>query len=88
MNANRLTDQLASCWSAQHVFLYRLTAGLGPFDRNICILTTRGRKTGREISKPLWYYEPYTKWRRPSPDDSPWYRFRRWLAVDIFGWLR
>jgi F420H(2)-dependent quinone reductase len=37
--------------------LYRLTAGLGPFDRNICILTTRGRKTGREISKPLWYYE-------------------------------
>jgi deazaflavin-dependent oxidoreductase (nitroreductase family) len=52
-----LTDQLAGWWSAQHIFFYRLTAGLGPFDRNICILTTRGCKSGREISKPLWYYE-------------------------------
>jgi hypothetical protein len=55
----------------------------------------RNQEKGGKVSpprgprqKPLWYYEPYTKWRRPSPDDSPWYRFRRWLAVDIFGWLR
>ncbi len=52
-----LSGKLAEWLSEQHAFFYRLTGGLGPFDRNICILTTRGRKTGREISKPLWYYE-------------------------------
>jgi deazaflavin-dependent oxidoreductase (nitroreductase family) len=59
MKMDRLSDQLAGWLSAQHVFFYRLTAGLGPFDRHICILTTRGRKTGHEISKPLWYYEQH-----------------------------
>jgi len=54
---NLLRGKLANWLSGQHAFFYRLTGGLGPFDRNICILTTRDRKTGREFSKPLWYYE-------------------------------
>jgi hypothetical protein len=57
MSIGRLTGALANWVSAQHAFFYRLIGGLGPFDRNICILTTRGRKTGRQISKPLWYYK-------------------------------
>ncbi len=57
MGTGQITDELANWLSAQHVLFYRLTAGLGPFERKICILTTCGRKTGREIPKPLWCYE-------------------------------
>ena len=34
-----------------------VTGGFGPFDRSICILTTRGRRSGRDKAKPLCYYE-------------------------------
>jgi hypothetical protein len=44
MTIGRLTGALANWVSAEHAFLYRLTGGLGPVDRNICIVTTRGRK--------------------------------------------
>jgi F420H(2)-dependent quinone reductase len=56
MRVDPLTEWLTTWWSAQHVFFYRLTGGFGPFDQSICILTTRGRRSGREIAKPLWYY--------------------------------
>ena len=57
MKVDPLTEWLTNWWSAQHVFFYRLTGGFGPFDRSVCILTTRGRRSGREIAKPLWYYQ-------------------------------
>ena len=57
MKVDPLTGCLTNWWSAQHVFFYCLTGGFGPFDRSICILTTRGRRSGRDIGKPLWYYE-------------------------------
>jgi len=38
-------------------FFLSFDGGFGPFDRSICILTTHGRKSGRDIAKPLWYYE-------------------------------
>jgi deazaflavin-dependent oxidoreductase (nitroreductase family) len=56
MKVDPLTEWLTNWWSAQHVFFYRLSGGFGPFDRSICILTTRGRRSGRDIAKPLWYY--------------------------------
>ena len=43
--------------SQAHAATYRLWGGWGPLNRNTLILTTRGRKTGREISKPLLYFE-------------------------------
>jgi hypothetical protein len=46
MRVDWLTDQLAGWWSAQHVFFYRLTAGLGPFDCNICIPAARQLTAG------------------------------------------
>ena len=57
MQVDPFTKFFARWGSEAHVFFYRLTGGAGPFDRNICILTTRGRKSGRQISRPLWYYE-------------------------------
>ena len=57
MQVDPVTKFFARCGSEAHIFFYRLTGGAGPFDRNICILSTRGRKTGRTISRPLWFYE-------------------------------
>ncbi len=57
MQVDPFTKFFARWGSEAHVFFYRLTGGAGPFDRNICILTARGRKSGRLISRPLWYYE-------------------------------
>lgn len=57
MRIDPFTRMFARWGSEAHVFFYRLTGGAGPFDRNICILSTRGRKSGRTISRPLWYYE-------------------------------
>jgi len=57
MQVDPFTKFFARWGSEAHIFFYRLTGGSGPFDRNICILSTRGRKTGRTISRPLWFYE-------------------------------
>lgn len=43
--------------SRLHAGLYRLLGGAGFMNRNTLILTTRGRKTGRESSVPLLYVE-------------------------------
>jgi len=43
--------------SRAHSTLYRVLGGSGFFNRNTLILTTRGRKTGRETSIPLLYVE-------------------------------
>lgn len=40
-----------------HTTLYRLVGGRGLLAKNTLILTTRGRKTGREIGIPLLYVE-------------------------------
>lgn len=56
MKVDPLTEWLTNWWSAQHVFFYRLTGGFGPFDQSVCILNTRGRRSGRDLAKPLWYY--------------------------------
>jgi len=40
---------------AFHAWLYRAMGGGGPFNKNTLVLTTRGRKTGREVSTPLLY---------------------------------
>ncbi len=62
-----------------HVAAYRLSGGWGPLNRNTLILTTRGRKSGREISKPLLYFEDRGKIYLVASyggSDSPpaWYR--------------
>jgi deazaflavin-dependent oxidoreductase (nitroreductase family) len=49
--------------SRLHKFLYR-TLGLGRFNvvgHNTLILTTRGRKTGRETATPLFYAEDHDR---------------------------
>ncbi|HUO04570.1 MAG TPA: nitroreductase/quinone reductase family protein [Candidatus Binataceae bacterium] len=43
--------------SGTHVGLYRFLGGGTAANKNTLILTTRGRKTGREIPKPLLYVE-------------------------------
>jgi deazaflavin-dependent oxidoreductase (nitroreductase family) len=43
--------------STTHAALYRLVGGAGGLNRNTLILTTRGRKSGREISKPLLFFQ-------------------------------
>jgi len=52
-----VSQQLIRFVSQMHVCFYRLWGGMTPLNRNTLILTTRGRKTGREISKPLLYVE-------------------------------
>ena len=42
-------------FSGLHVNLYRMFGGKGFFNKNTLILTTRGRKSGREISTPLFH---------------------------------
>ena len=39
--------------SAFHVAAYRMFGGRGPLNRHVLLLTTRGRKTGRQVTKPL-----------------------------------
>jgi deazaflavin-dependent oxidoreductase (nitroreductase family) len=41
--------------SRLHSHLYRLLGGRGFLNNNTLLLTTRGRKTGREVSIPLLY---------------------------------
>ena len=57
MKIDPRTERFVRFLSAAHVALYRLCGGVFPFNRNTLILTTRGRKTGRRIAKPLLYVE-------------------------------
>src|SRR5262249_51549031 len=43
--------------SRLHVTGFRLFSGVGPLGRRTLILTTRGRRSGREIATPLFYVE-------------------------------
>ena len=57
MKVDPFTHQMIWFVSAMHVATYRLFGGMGPLNRNTLILTTRGRKSGRAIDKPLLYYQ-------------------------------
>ena len=61
MKNNPLMVQFIRGVSQLHVALYKLSGGFGGamlgVGRNTLILTTRGRKTGRETSTPLLYLE-------------------------------
>ena len=57
MKINPIQAAFVRFLSQFHVAAYRLSGGWGPLNRNTLILTTRGRKSGREISKPLLYFE-------------------------------
>jgi F420H(2)-dependent quinone reductase len=54
-------DPLTQAWtrwlSQMDVAFYRLSGGMSPLDWNKLVLTTRGRKTGREVSTPLLFLE-------------------------------
>ena len=55
MKVDPFTHQMVRFVSAMHVATYRLFGGIGWLNRNTLILTTRGRKSGRTIDKPLLY---------------------------------
>ncbi len=57
MKINPIVAGVVRFLSQFHVAAYRLSGGWGPLNRNTLILTTRGRKSGRDISKPLLYFE-------------------------------
>ena len=57
MKIDPITEHLVRFVSGTHVAIYRLCGGISPLNRNTLILTTRGRKTGRQIAKPLLYVE-------------------------------
>jgi len=61
MKINPMQSAFVRFLSQFHVAAYRLSGGWGPLNRNTLILTTRGRKSGREISKPLLYFEDQGK---------------------------
>ena len=57
MEVDPMTRILARWVSGMHVALYRLVDGWSPINWNTLVLTVRGRKSGREIAKPLLYLE-------------------------------
>ncbi len=57
MKIDPVTREFVRWVSWMHLGFYRMWSGATPLNRNTLILTTRGRKTGREISKPLLYYQ-------------------------------
>jgi len=57
MKIDPITEHFIRLFSVTHVAVYRLCGGMFPLNRNTLILTTRGRKTGRQIAKPLLYVE-------------------------------
>jgi deazaflavin-dependent oxidoreductase (nitroreductase family) len=57
MELNPWVASLVRGVSRLHSGLYRILGGAGFMNRNTLILTTRGRKTGRETSTPLLYIE-------------------------------
>ncbi len=59
MKIDPISAYLIRFVSRMHVGLYRLSGGIGPPNRNTLILTTRGRKSGREFCKPLLYVEDH-----------------------------
>jgi len=65
--------------SRTHARLYRVLRGIGSLNRNTLVLTTRGRKTGREVAVPLLYVEEggrlYIVASFGGSDTAPgWYR--------------
>jgi F420H(2)-dependent quinone reductase len=57
MKIDPISEGFVRLISGAHVYFYRLSGGAGFLNRNTLILTARGRKSGREISKPLLYVE-------------------------------
>jgi F420H(2)-dependent quinone reductase len=57
MKTDPMTRVFSRWFGDMHVAFYRLVGGWSPLNWNILVLTVRGRKTGREISKPLQYLE-------------------------------
>lgn len=57
MRVDPFTHQMIRFVSAMHVAMYPVFGGMGMLNRNTLILTTRGRKSGRTIDKPLLYYQ-------------------------------
>jgi deazaflavin-dependent oxidoreductase (nitroreductase family) len=57
MKMNPILAQFVRAISAMHAGTYRLTGGIGPLNRHTLILTTRGRKSGRERQTPLLYVQ-------------------------------
>ena len=55
MEKSAFAKTMARTVSALHTNVYRWFGGAGPFNRHTLILTTRGRKTGRDVSTPLLY---------------------------------
>jgi len=57
MKMSPFAHRMVRWMSNAHVSAYRLMGGATPANRNTLILTTRGRRSGREIPKPLLYVE-------------------------------
>src|SRR5712671_976820 len=79
MEWNPMLANLVRGGSRLHAGLYRLLGGAGFLNRNTLVLTTRGRKTGRESSVPLYYVEDggkfYVVGSFGGSDTPPgWYR--------------
>jgi F420H(2)-dependent quinone reductase len=79
MEWNPLLANLVRGMSRLHSTLYRALGGSGFMNRHTLVLTTRGRKTGRETSTPLFYVEDsgrlYVVGSFGGSDTPPgWYR--------------
>jgi len=57
MTRDPFTAQMIKVVSWIHLSTYRMGGWALPFNRNILLLTTKGRRTGRESTKPLLFYE-------------------------------
>jgi deazaflavin-dependent oxidoreductase (nitroreductase family) len=57
MQWNPITAAVVRAVTRFHAAVYQLTGGAGAIGRNTLVLTTKGRKTGQEISIPLYYVE-------------------------------
>jgi len=57
MNWNPIVATVLRRVTRFHTTLYRLVGGKGMLAKDTLILTTRGRKTGREVGIPLYYVE-------------------------------
>src|SRR5258708_6186578 len=57
MKIDPMTRVFSRWVSSMHVVSYQLVDGWSPVNWNTLVLTVRGRKTGREISKPALYLE-------------------------------
>src|SRR5258706_4310394 len=55
MKMNPLALTAVRAFSRFHASVYRMFGGKGPFADKTLVLTTRGRKSGREVSIPLFY---------------------------------